>query len=145
MSWIDALIFGYRTVQAAGVPLPLRSVLNLVAGGSLADNAGLQRTDMTVGGGGSSVTSSLLSAPTTGTMTLVAAQLATPVLVLSLTLTGNLVVAFADAVGSWVVDTNAVTLAGHTLTFSAGAGTFAASAGQLYVVVTEGGGVIRVK
>lgn len=52
MSWIDALIFGYRTLQNGGVAVPTRSVLNFVSGG-LTDNPNQSRTDyVAVGGGG---------------------------------------------------------------------------------------------
>lgn len=51
MSFLDALIYGYRTVYAAGVAVTRRSDLNFVSGATVADNPATGRTDVTISGG----------------------------------------------------------------------------------------------
>lgn len=97
------------------------------------------------GSAGVAATMTTVTSPTAGTAVLTRSQLAAPILVLDVVLTGNLTVQFLDAVGYWIVDTNDVNLNAHTLTFTAGVGSVSATSGQVYVVVTEGGGVIRLK
>jgi hypothetical protein len=48
MSWLDAQIFGYRTIQIGGVAVPSQTTLNFVTGASAVDNPAQARTDVTI-------------------------------------------------------------------------------------------------
>lgn len=52
MSWLDKFFAAYSTVAIAGSALPQRPTLNFVSGVTGADNPSLNRTDLTVSGGG---------------------------------------------------------------------------------------------
>jgi hypothetical protein len=70
MSWLDAFLQSYNTVQLNGVAYPQRQILNLIGSGiSIADDAATESTNVTIsGGGGSSVTGTGLWYSTAGTL-----------------------------------------------------------------------------
>jgi hypothetical protein len=69
-----------------------------------------------------------ITTPTTGTITLTAAQYSSPRILLSMTLTGNITVVFPNAIGSWRADLSGVTFGGFTIAFKSGTTTSASVA-----------------
>lgn len=66
-----------------------------------------------------------ITTPTTGTLTLSAAQIAASRLRLSMSLTGNLTIVFPNQLGSWRVSLSGVTFNAHTIAFQSGSTTSA--------------------
>jgi hypothetical protein len=90
-----------------------------------------------------------ITTPTTGTLTLSAAQIAASRLRLSMTLTGALTIVFPNQLGSWRVSLSGVTFGGFTIAFKSGSTTSATVASittttQLVDVETYGSNTIDV-
>jgi hypothetical protein len=83
-------------------------------------------------------------AATTGTVTLSSSQYNSPLIKVSSTLTGNLVLVFPNQAGYWIVDTTSLTLGIFTLTLQSGTATFLATSGKLYTAVSYGGNTMSV-
>jgi len=94
-------------------------------------------------------TNNTVTTPTTGTITLSAAQYVCPRLRVQMTLTGSITIVFPNQAGSWRLDLSGVTFGGFTIAFKSGSTTSATVASittttDFVDVETYGGNTISV-
>lgn len=142
MSWLDTLIYGYKTVAGAAVAVVSRPTINFVSGATVVDNPGTNSTDVTisagttsftaVSGGGTSAANAIELVDTSGgafARTLPASP------------TDGQTQQYKDGVNSWNANPLTVTgNAGQKVEIPTALGTYTALAGS--VVLNSGGGSI---
>ena len=72
MSWLDQMMFGYRSIQIGGVTVPPETTLNFTNAVTAVDNPGQQRTDVTIGGVNGTLSASSIFSVTDAGLTIVA-------------------------------------------------------------------------